>query len=169
MSAIDQTSSRRNGRRRGIVMAAGFLALLLFSACGHMMMMMGNRVDPPPASEFGFGPRVSSGGLYEATIEPTEPLRVRRMHTVKLSVRTREGGAAEADGAATVDGASIAVDGGMPQHGHGLPTHPRVTRQLAAGTYQVDGVRFNMGGWWELKFRIDSAAGADSVTFNLDL
>ena len=132
-----------------------------------MMMMMHGRVDPPSASEFGFGPRRSSGGLYEAAIEPGEPLEVRRMHTVKLTVRSAGGG--ESDGGSAVDGAAIVVDGGMPQHGHGLPTRPRVTRQLGPGTYQVEGDKFNMGGWWELKFRIDSAAGADSVTFNLDL
>jgi hypothetical protein len=53
----------------------------------------------------------------------------------------------------------------MPQHGHGLPTRPRVTRELAGGVYEVGGVRFNMGGWWELKFTI----GGDTVTFNLGL
>ena len=57
----------------------------------------------------------------------------------------------------------------MPQHGHGLPTRPRVTRNLGDGVYEIEGVRFNMGGWWELKLAIDSAAGADSVTFNLNL
>jgi hypothetical protein len=68
-----------------------------------------------------------------------------------------------------VDGARIAVDGGMPQHGHGLPTQPRVTAELGEGAYQIDGVRFNMGGWWELKFAIASGAGTDTVTFNLKL
>jgi hypothetical protein len=35
--------------------------------------------------------------------------------------------------------------------------------------YEIEGVRFSMGGWWELKLAIDSAAGADTVTFNLSL
>jgi hypothetical protein len=80
---------------------------------------------------------------------------------VKLTVLTADG--------LPVKSASIEVDGGMPEHGHGLPTRPRVTAELTEGTYQVDGVRFNMGGWWELKFHIAAAAGRDSVTFNLDL
>jgi hypothetical protein len=83
------------------------------------------------------------------------------MQTVRVTVR-------DADGRA-IDEAQISIDGGMPQHGHGLPTRPKVTQRLGDGTYQVEGVKFNMGGWWELKFRIDSAAGTDSVTFNLDL
>jgi hypothetical protein len=30
-------------------------------------------------------------------------------------------------------------------------------------------VRFNMGGWWELRLTIDSPAGRDAVTFNIVL
>jgi hypothetical protein len=158
------TSGTRNAKRwktAAKLGAAAVLSLALLGACTHVAMMLRGGVEPPAASEFGFGPRRSSGGLYEATLEPAEPLRVRRMHTVKLSVRTAE--------QAPVESASIAVDGGMPQHGHGLPTRPKVTQRLGDGTYQVEGVKFNMGGWWELKFRIDSAAGTDSVTVNLDL
>jgi hypothetical protein len=33
----------------------------------------------------------------------------------------------------------------------------------------VEGMRFNMGGWWVVKFRVDAPAGPDSVVFNLDL
>jgi hypothetical protein len=65
-----------------------------------------------------------------------------------------------------VDGARIAVDGGMPQHGHGLPTQPKVTRALGDGRYLVEGVKFSMPGWWELKLKIDGAQGRDEVTFN---
>ena len=162
MTADRKRIRATNGWKRGV--KAGAIAafgLLLLGGCSHLMMMFYGDVEPPPASEFGFGPRVSPNGIYEATIEPTEPLKTRRMHTVKLKIRT--------PGGVAVEHASIAIDGGMPQHGHGLPTKPRVTRALGAGTYQVDGLKFSMGGWWELKFRITSAAGTDSVTFNLDL
>jgi hypothetical protein len=57
----------------------------------------------------------------------------------------------------------------MPQHGHGLPTRPRVTRNAGDGVYDIEGVRFNMRGWWELTLSIQTAAGADRVTFNLNL
>ena len=40
----------------------------------------------------------------------------------------------------------LKVDGDMPQHGHGLPTRPRVTRNLGNGDYQIEGVKFQMGG-----------------------
>jgi hypothetical protein len=68
-----------------------------------------------------------------------------------------------------VEGASIAIDGGMPQHGHGLPTAPQATGYLGEGRYRIEGVRFNMSGWWELKFAISSAQGDDSATFNVVL
>jgi hypothetical protein len=44
-----------------------------------------------------------------------------------------------------------------------------MTRALDGGRYTIDGLKFNMGGWWELKFAIAAAAGRDSVTFNLAL
>ena len=140
--------------------AAAVLGLVVLGACAHLMMMMRSGIERPPAEEFGFGPRSSAGGVYQATLEPAGELGTRRMHSAKLVIRT---------GQAPVAGAAIQVDGGMPQHGHGLPTAPRVTRDLGNGEYQVDGLRFNMPGWWELKFRVASPAGTDSVTFNLAL
>lgn len=161
MKANAQRDLGQERRKKAVALGAALvLGIVLLGACSHLMMMH-RGVEEPPASEFGLGPRTSAGGLYQVTLDPVEPLRTRRLQTVKLSVRTA--------GEAPVEGATIAVDGGMPQHGHGLPTRPRVTRSLGGGSYQVEGVRFNMGGWWELKFRIDSAAGTDSVVFNLDL
>lgn len=107
--------------------------------------------------------QVSAGGSYRATWTPeTEPVRKGRMHAWTLHVATPDG--------QPVDSAAISVHGGMPQHGHGLPTQPRVTRQLGAGDYLVEGMKFNMGGWWTVTFGIATPAGAaDSVTFNLKL
>jgi hypothetical protein len=138
---------------------ASIAALGLF--LGGCMMMRHGGPERPADSEFGLGPRPSSGGAYLVTLEPAAPLRMRQMQSVKLVVRAAD--------RAPVEGARIAIDGGMPEHGHGLPTEPRVTRSLGAGVYQVEGLKFNMGGWWELRFRIASGAGTDSVTFNLDL
>jgi hypothetical protein len=112
-------------------------------------------------SEFGLGPRASAGGRYTAVLQPSQPLRPRQLQTILVFVTDAEGH--------TVDGATIAVGGGMPQHGHGLPTQPRVTKSLGSGTYEIGGVRFNMGGWWELSLDITGSAGSDKVTFNLAL
>ena len=106
--------------------------------------------------------RSSEGGAYRATIQPPgDTIPKGKLHRWTLHLETAAG--------APVQGAMIAVDGGMPQHGHGLPTKPRVTRPLGPGDYAVDGMKFNMGGWWVVKFRVAGDAGRDSVVFNLKL
>ena len=65
--------------------------------------------------------------------------------------------------------ARITLDGGMPQHGHGLPTSPMVSADQTAGEYRVEGLKFTMTGWWELRFAITAAAGGDSAVFNVKL
>ena len=124
-------------------------------------MMFRGGAKRPAASDFGLGPRASAAGRYTATLEPSERLRVRKLQSVRVTIQDSKGQA--------VDGATIAVDGGMPQHGHGLPTRPRVTSSLGSGAYEISGVRFNMGGWWELKLAISGDAVTDTVTFNLAL
>jgi hypothetical protein len=131
------------------------------SACGHLLAMARGDVKRPATTEFGFGPRTSANQKYTATLQPRQPLRLRQLQTVPVLI-TDAGGR-------PVEGAAITVDGGMPEHAHGLPTQPRVGRSLGGGVYEIEGVRFSMGGWWELKLAIESPAGADSVTFNLSL
>jgi hypothetical protein len=138
----------------GILVALGALA------GGHLLMMRGG-APRPAATEFGLGPRTSSAGLYTATLLPTVPLRPRKLQEVQVAITNAQG--------EPVQSAQITIDGGMPQHGHGLPTRPRVTRHIGNGVYDIDGVRFNMGGWWEFTLAITTASGTDRVTFNLSL
>lgn len=137
--------------RIGMVLGVTVIVLGSLTACRSV----------PAAGEFGLGPRMSKEGLYTATLQPAESLRPRKLQTVQVTLTDAKGQA--------VDGASITVDGGMPQHGHGLPTQPRVTKALGGGVYVIEGVRFNMGGWWEFRLSIAGNAGADTVTFNLAL
>jgi hypothetical protein len=153
-------------RRKSVYWQVAMLALVVYAsaslaACGAVMMMTGHGAKRPAASEFGFGPRTSAQGGFVGTLEIDSPLKPRRMQTVRVVLRDGNG--------RTVEGASLRIDGGMPQHGHGLPTRPRVTRNLGNGAYEIEGVRFNMGGWWEFKVLIETAAGADTITFNLEL
>ena len=45
-------------------------------------------------------------------------------------------------------------------------TQPQVTRERPDGGYLIEGMKFSMTGWWEIKLAIDGPAGADRVTFN---
>jgi hypothetical protein len=106
--------------------------------------------------------RVSEKAAFTATyIPPVTPVPVGKLHTWKLHVEDGKG--------AAVTDAAIMVDGGMPQHGHGLPTRPRVTQNLGSGDYLVEGLRFQMRGWWVIRFTITAGGATDTVVFNLRL
>jgi hypothetical protein len=148
--------------RTPFVAALALVAAVAGTGCGHLMMMMhASDVVRPAETEFGTGPRASASRQFTATLQPDQPLRPRRMQAVRVAITDAAG--------VPVDDATIQIDGGMPQHGHGLPTRPRVTRALGNGLYEIKGVRFNMGGWWEFKLAINAPSGSDIVTFNLAL
>jgi hypothetical protein len=133
------------------------LAVLAFALLTGCMMF----AKPPQGLDYS-RTRTSASGLYRATIRPQgDSIPHGKLHRWTLHLETAAG--------APVDSVTIAVDGGMPQHGHGLPTKPRVTRELGDGDHLVEGMKFNMGGWWVVKFRVSAAAGQDSVVFNLKL
>jgi hypothetical protein len=104
--------------------------------------------------------RPTDGQRYQVAIRPlAEPIPLQQMHAWEVKLTSPAG--------VPVLQAAIEVDGGMPQHGHGLPTQPRVTRELGDGRYLVEGMKFSMPGWWELKLRVSTPhGGTDEVTFN---
>ena len=106
--------------------------------------------------------RSSEMGAFTVAIAPQDPDFARNeIHSWVLTLQ-------DADGR-PVEGAEITVGGGMPQHDHGLPTTPQVTKYLGDGRYLVEGLQFHMAGWWELTFDISAAGTQDSITFNLVL
>jgi hypothetical protein len=139
---------------RSFARSAALAALSVLGACAMFA---------PPPKDLDFSrTRTSESGVFRATIVPQgDTIPQGRLHRWTLHLETA--------GGAPVDGCTITVDGGMPQHGHGLPTKPRVTRALGNGDHLVEGMKFNMGGWWVVKFRVASASGRDSVVFNLKL
>jgi hypothetical protein len=155
----NSTRKSSNARRRVVAPMVIVALAALASACGHFAM--GEDVQRPAETEFGLGPRASARHVYTATLQPRQPLRLRQLQSVPVFIADAAG--------RPIENAVISIDGGMPEHSHGLPTKPRVTRSLGGGVYEIEGVRFSMGGWWELKLAVDSPAGADSVTFNLSL
>lgn len=90
-----------------------------------------------------------------------EPIAINRIHSWILHLET-------AGGEPVVD-ADISIGGGMPAHDHGLPTAPRVTRNLGGGNYLVEGLRFHMNGDWEVELRITADDTTDTVVIPLSL
>ncbi|WP_163833796.1 FixH family protein [Spartinivicinus ruber] len=68
-----------------------------------------------------------------------------------------------------VSGKAINVRGHMPGHVHGLPTQPKVTKELEPGVYLVEGMKFQMIGWWVIEFDVPHQEGMDTVKFNVVL
>lgn len=67
-----------------------------------------------------------------------------------------------------VSNAEISFDGGMPSHGHGLPTTPKVIHQQG-NEFLIRGVKFSMSGVWELYVDIKVEDKSVRLTLEIDL
>jgi hypothetical protein len=136
----------------------GVIVLMLVVVAGALIAYM-NYV--PEGLDYSTT-RSTEQGLYVVryTAE-VNPVPVNQMLTWTLHVETADG--------QPVENATIAVDGDMPQHGHGLPTRPQVTRYLGNGDYLVEGLKFHMPGWWVMDFVITADGQSDQVRFNMAL
>ena len=132
------------------------LVLLLLVAAGVLISSMSfvpNDLDYSTT-------RLSEQGLYKVTyVAEINPVPINQILKWTLHVEDAEG--------QLVENATITVDGDMPQHGHGLPTRPQVTRYLGNGDYLVEGLKFHMPGWWVVDFQIEAGGQQDQVRFNL--
>ena len=144
-----------------IIIIIGLVALMpIFGPRYLHPLMMGS--ESAPANQDTATSRLSDDGLYQVSWRSdTESVPLNKIHAWTLIIETANG--------QPVENATIFVDGGMPQHGHGLPTSPKVTEYLGNGEYRVEGLRFQMTGFWEVKFSISTEDQSDTVTFNLDL
>ena len=120
-------------------------------------------------------------GRYRVSIRSKKlPIPLRELHDWIVHVELP-------DGRPTIP-RRLDVSGGMPEHGHGFPTKPVVTRYLGRGDFLLEGVKFNMAGLWQFVFRLDAArpedtrddepddkegdlqiAWSESVVFNVDV
>lgn len=102
----------------------------------------------------------SQQGRFVVRLEPpaTGPA-LHQMHAWQVRLSAPDG--------SPVSRADFAFGGGMPQHGHGFPTQPRVTRELGPGVYALEGVKFSMTGWWDMRLDIRAGGIADTAVFNV--
>ncbi len=114
----------------------------------------------PVAGEISFERTQSSDEKkFIVTLRPlVEPVAINQIHSWEITVATPAG--------TPVTKATFYIGGGMPDHGHGFPTRPRVSTELGGGKYILDGMKFSMHGRWEIKFAIQAGEVSDIVTFN---
>ncbi len=137
-----------------VVLAIGALAIVAFMAFRMM--------QPPPDDLDLSRSKPSAANAFVVSIEPEEGTVKRGpLHAWIVTMAGPDG--------TPVSGATIEVDGGMPQHGHGLPTEPVAVELPEAGKYRIEGMRFNMGGWWVMRLEIKAAGQQDHVEFNIVL
>jgi hypothetical protein len=105
---------------------------------------------------------VSEEGHYVGswTSDPAVP-PINLVHQWLLHIETPDG--------QPVEGATITVGGDMPAHGHGMPTQPEVTADLGGGDYRVEGMAFQMGGYWIIDVTVTAAGETDLIRFGLEL
>lgn len=106
--------------------------------------------------------QMSENKLFQVSYESMRgTIPINRIHGWTLHVQTADG--------KPVDNARITIVGDMPEHGHGLPTEPQIVKGSGPGNYRVDGIKFQMPGWWVVTFNIMAGEVMDNVTFNLRL
>ena len=138
--------------------------LLLFAAVYFvgMNVIMSRMNNEVPANLDYSTTRVSDKSIFRVSyLSSEDSIPVNQMHQWTMHIETVAG--------KPVENATIKVAGDMPQHGHGLPTSPRVTKYLGNGDYLIDGMKFQMGGWWLMDFTITADTQIDSVHFNMML
>jgi YtkA-like len=152
-------SRRRSPLLRSLPWFAGAVVALGLAA-GCMAHMGPDAVPKDPAAYASA--HVSDQGAYRVSYRSdTTPIPINRMHTWTLHIETPDG--------RPVTDATVKATGDMPQHGHGLPTRPQVTRNLGNGDYLVEGMKFQMGGWWVMEFAVAAGGKNDVAKFNLML
>ena len=136
-----------------------FFASVFASVFAFLLILLTTACAAPPADLDLALTHTTVEKKFVVTLQPpVTPAAINQIHSWRIQV-------ASPTGVPTAH-AHIVVDGGMPQHGHGLPTRPQVTQELVDGTYLLEGMKFSMTGWWEIKLTIQSPEGSDKVTFN---
>ena len=118
--------------------------------------MLTHAAEPGPTWQ-----QISQQGHFSVELRASDrQTALSEFQTWQLSIR-------EAASDEPVTPVRVIVGGGMPAHGHGLPTQPQVTEYLGAGQYQLEGLMFNMAGQWQLIFEIITNSKSDRVVFDL--
>lgn len=154
---VARNAGSRNAVGLVVRIASGILLVSAALAIGTAAYMSHVPADLDTSTE-----RLGDAGLYRVSYEPESgTIPVHEMHSWIVLITTPDG--------TPIEDASITVDGDMPRHGHGLPTVPQATAHLGGGRYRIDGMKFQMGGWWFVRFGVAAGGARDEVRFDFVL
>jgi hypothetical protein len=149
------TAAKRGHIWQGIAGVGALIAIVL-----AVLSAMDWGMSSMPANLDFSTTRTSTNGVFRAAIRPAvNPIPINTLHSWTLHVETPDG--------KPIENAMITLHGDMPQHGHGMPTTPVVSSYLGQGNYAVDGMKFQMAGWWVVDFDLTAGDMTDQVRFNL--
>ena len=107
---------------------------------------------------------VLSGNTPEGTrieiYSDLAPLKINRIHSWRIRILDANGAPQEAH---------MSISGGMPEHDHGMPTAPQITRQLDNGDYLLEGMRFHMPGAWQLLIELTIKGAQQTAVIDFHL
>lgn len=93
--------------------------------------------------------------LYRVTLHPPLEIGINRYQTWGIFIEDATGKA--------LDQAVVDLRADMPAHGHGLLAQPRIVPGRAPGRYRVEGLRFHMPGYWEIRIQVNQGGKADAL------
>jgi hypothetical protein len=128
-------------------------------AMGHEHAML----HAPPPEDLDYSTeKLTANNIFNVNYNSIGgSIRINRIHSWELTIT-------DADGQ-PVNDAEVTVVGDMPEHGHGLPTQPEVFKMGVGGLYRIDGMKFQMPGWWVITISVMADGKHDDVSFNLNI
>jgi len=104
---------------------------------------------------------ISAGGNYVVYLEnDLSESKIGHYLSVELAVTDSSG--------ERLSKANITIDGGMPGHGHGLPTSPIIS-EVEDGIYVINGLKFTMPGLWQIVLLIEKSGMTDVTVLKFSL
>jgi hypothetical protein len=118
---------------------------------------------PPGATERETREGLTLNGAFRIRWE-SQPSPIPRNQPFTLRVHVARADAPDAP----LPDAELEVNALMPEHGHGMNTFPRTTRQ-PDGSFLVEGLLFHMRGRWDLVFNARDARGFGQALLTVHL
>lgn len=118
--------------------------------------------SPAPRAQAPDAAVATQSGAYRVRLRPQNPpveIGKRQLWVANIT---------DASGADFTPNA-LHFDGGMPGHGHGLPSAPEFTRHLGGSDYLLEGLALNMPGDWRFVVTVGGPAGVDNAVFDFNI